>query len=122
MELKRAVFSVLFVPLALGFVASGAALAGPCTVEILKTQERADAKLHRKAAEGPSASQSDFATSHQQPTPATIAQAEKALGEGQAIRAALDALDRARAADLKGDASVCQAELQVAENALKPQP
>jgi hypothetical protein len=103
-------------------LASGAAFAGPCTAEIAKTQAQVDAKLHRKASTGPAARESSIATLHHQPSPESIAAAEKDLGEGASIRTALAELKTARAADHKGDATACQSALTNAQNALKPQP
>ena len=99
-----------------------AAFAGPCTADIGKTQAQIDAKLHRKALAGPTAKESAVATLHHQPSPESIAAAEKALGEGASIRAAIAAVGDARAADDKGDAAGCKAALTKAQNALKPRP
>jgi hypothetical protein len=112
----------VLVPAILTLLGSEAAFAGPCTAEIGKTQAQADAKLHRKALAGPTAKESSIATLHHQPSSETVAEAEKALGEGASLRAALAALKLARAADDKGDAAGCRAALGNAQNALKPRP
>lgn len=117
MILQRVLIPVIFT-----LLASEAAFAGPCTAAIGKTQAQIDAKLNRKALAGPTGTESVDATLHHQPSPESIAAAEKALGEGASIRAAIAALKLARAADDKGDAAGCQAALANAQNALKRQP
>jgi hypothetical protein len=117
MDLHRILLPTIFTLLAFE-----AALAGPCTAEIAKTQAQVDAKLHRKALAGPTGKESSVATLHHQPSPETIAAAEKALGEGASIRAALSELKLARAADDEGDAAGCQSALADARKALRPHP
>jgi hypothetical protein len=95
------------------------AAAGPCTAEIVKIQAKVDAALDRKAGAGKTGSESVAATAHHQPTPETIAAAERALGEGASIRRALDALATGRVADARGDAEGCRAAIANAHKALK---
>ncbi len=66
-----------------------------------------DAKLEAVADAGKSGQQTVGAQLHRQPTPDSIARAEQELREGAAARQAQAALDRARAADTKGDAAGC---------------
>jgi hypothetical protein len=55
--------------------------AGPCSLEIDRTQDRVDAMIAATAAAGPSAPESTAATMHRQPTPNSIAAAEEGLGK-----------------------------------------
>jgi hypothetical protein len=109
----------IFIPFIFVLLVCEAAVAGPCTAEIDKTQARIDAALDRQAGAGNTAAESTAATAHHQPTPETIAAAEKALGEGASIRDALAALEIARAADAQGDAAGCRAAILSAQKALK---
>ena len=100
----------------------GAAVAGPCASEIYDVQVAIDQRLNAAAARGPEAAESSQATMHRQPTPKSLAQAEEQLGDlsPEAVRAAGEAMERARAADASGDAAVCAKALQDAKAALKP--
>jgi hypothetical protein len=106
--------SVIFV-----LISCDSAVAGPCTAEIGKTQAQIDAALDRQAGTGKTGSETAAATAHHQPTPETIAAAEKALGEGASIRDALAALAIGRAADDRGDAAGCREAIANAQKALK---
>ena len=112
--LSRTLFPVIFV-----LISCNSVVAGPCTAKIAKTQAQIDAALDRKAGAGKSAPESAAATAHHQPTPETIAAAERALGEGGSIRKALAALAIGRAADERGDAAGCRAAIANAKKALK---
>jgi hypothetical protein len=96
--------------------------AGPCSVEIDRTQVRVDAKLAAKAAAGPGANESTAALEHRQPTPGSIARAEERLGEVSANLAATvtQALARARAADNAGDKSACEEALADVQRLIGP--
>ena len=112
--------SRILLAVALVLILSNSAIAGrPCRAEIAKTQAEIDAALDRKAGAGKTGSESVAATAHHQPTPQSIAAAERALGEGASIRRALDALANARAADAEGDAERCRAAIANAHQALK---
>jgi hypothetical protein len=92
--------------------------AGPCTKEIDSMQARIDAQLGKTAAAGPSAKQSVEAQMHRQPTPGSMASAERRLGElsPETIVKVNAAMDRAGKADAAGDDAACkQALAEVAE-------
>ena len=81
-----------------------------------------DAKLNAAAAAGPSAPESTtLATLHHQPTPSTVARAEAQLGDisPENARIVTDALDRAHAADERGDVQACRQDLAEAREALR---
>ena len=103
--------------LALSIVTSHA---GPCSLEIDRTQERVDAMIAATAAAGPSVRESTAATMHRQPTPNSIATAEEGLGEGARAERALAAIAQARAADRAGDKSGCQRALADVQRAVAP--
>jgi hypothetical protein len=92
--------------------------AGPCTKDIDSMQARIDAHLGKTAAAGPSAKQSVGAQMHRQPTPGSMANAERQLGElsPETIVKVNAAMDRAGKADAAGDDVACkQALAEVAE-------
>src|SRR5277367_2556036 len=99
----------------------GPCLAGPCAKEISETQAAFDTKLAAAAASGPSAPESTLATLHHQPTPSTVARAEAQLGDisPENARIVTDALDRAHAADERGDVQACRQDLAEAKEALR---
>jgi 3-methyladenine DNA glycosylase/8-oxoguanine DNA glycosylase len=84
------------------------ALAGPCSHAIVRAQIRVDAKIATAAALSRFAPQSRAARLHHQPTPATVAEAERQLNEGGGGAAALAALARAREADRDSDFPACR--------------
>jgi hypothetical protein len=110
----------ILLPLALVLLTAERSWAGPCAPEIDKTQAQIDSALDQQAGAGKSGAIGQAVTDHRQPTPESIAAAEKALGEGASIRQALAALTRARTGDEKGDAAECQSDLAEAQKALKP--
>ena len=75
--------------------------AGPCQGSIDRVQARADAVIAKRAAQGPWRQESLAARRNYQPTPRSIAAAEGA-GNGSRVDRALNALDRARAAEHLG--------------------
>jgi hypothetical protein len=79
--------------------------AGPCTPEIERLQAAVDAIA---AEAGPAGRQTTAATTHHQPTPASIAVATLKLEEAARARRAQAALAEARAADGAGDRPACQ--------------
>lgn len=91
--------------------------AGPCQGSIDRVQARADAVIAKRAAQGPWRRESLAARRNYQPTPRSIAAAEGA-GNGSRVDRALNALDRARAADRSGNSARCNAELNRATRAL----
>jgi hypothetical protein len=78
-----------------------AAEAGPCTTQIEEVSRDIE-RVASGAATGPTAPQSIGAQLHHQPTPSSV---EDALTKARAEARA--ALDRAREADARGDATAC---------------
>ena len=95
--------------------------AGPCTDEINLMQARLDAALEAKAATGPRADESTFATMHRQPTPKSLATVEEKLGSlsSEKADAVLQGMARARAADNAGDKDGCEQALVDVKRALE---
>jgi hypothetical protein len=89
-------------------------LAGPCIKDIESMQTRIEARLNATAAAGPTAKQSVGAQMHRQPTPGSIANAERKLGElsPSTIVKVKEAMDRARKADAAADESGCRKALE----------
>jgi hypothetical protein len=83
-------------------------------------ETRVEARLDMKAADGPTAQESREALLHRQPTPGSIAAAEKALGTASPLL--IDAIRRgmalARDADLAGDLNACRRALSEVESLL----
>ena len=98
------------------------AYAGPCSLEIDKMQARIETKLESNAAAGLGARESTNALLHRQPTPGSIAAAEERLGElsDQKVAAVAQAMERARAADGRGDNRACEQALADAQRAIGP--
>ena len=94
--------------------------AGPCTKDIQSMQARIDAHLGKTAAAGPSAKQSVGAQMHRQPTPGSMANAERQLGElsPETIVKVNAAMDRAEKADAAGDAAACTKALAEVEQTI----
>jgi hypothetical protein len=84
--------------------------AGPCSKDIESMQSKIDARLNAVAAAGPDAKQSVQAQMHRQPTPGSIANAERELGElsPSTIVKVNAAMNRAQKADSAGDESGCR--------------
>ena len=107
---------------AIAFIASvSASYAGPCTDDIDEMQARIDAKAHAMAAAGPTGRQTGAST-HVQPTPRSIGDAEAKLGavSAETVPAVRRAMLRARAADSAGDKSACEEALADAQRAMGP--
>jgi hypothetical protein len=94
--------------------------AGPCSKDIESMQARIDARLNAVAAAGPSAKQSVEAQRHRQPTPGSIASAERQLGElsPSTIVKVNEAMERAQKADTAGDEAACKQALAEVEQAI----
>jgi len=95
----------------LTFILSAApAHAGPCTDRIYETDLDVAKLLGAAAAEGRPAAESAFATMHRQPTPGSIASAERQAGDLTAdqLQAVTEAMDQARHADDEGDEAGCE--------------
>jgi hypothetical protein len=96
------------------------AQAGPCAAKIDKVQAAVDAKIDAIAANGPTSAETRAARLHYQPTPASIAAAERRLRESEGTTRALADLVRARKADRAGQASSCEKALAAARAAITP--
>lgn len=94
--------------LAVGLVIfAPSAQAASCSHEIDRVQAAVDARIDAIAAKDPGVAESRSARLHRQPTPASIAAAERRQrGDARAERA-LGALARARAARRGGDVTGC---------------
>jgi hypothetical protein len=95
---------------------SASAHAASCRDSIGHVQTQVDAAIERRAGEGPWQPESLDALRSRQPTPQSIAAAEGAASA--ALSRALQALDRARAADRAGNISDCVAEVSAAQELL----
>jgi hypothetical protein len=85
--------------------AGGAALSGPCTVQIAQLEGQIR-RTTQSPGSGPTAQQSIAAQLHHQPTPGAVQNAEsKATADADA------ALERSRQADADGNAVACAAAL-----------
>jgi hypothetical protein len=90
--------------------------AGPCSETIASVQAEVDAAIESRAgADGWKAESPNALRSHQ-PTPRSLAATEGR--EGARFEYALDALDRARAADRLGDSATCHEQLANARTVL----
>ncbi|WP_210483657.1 hypothetical protein [Microvirga antarctica] len=98
----------------------GAAIAGPCTVDIDKMQARLDERVDSVAGKGATGKQAETAQLHHQPTPQSIAKAEEKLGEGIPLEPAAAALVQARQADAAGDKAACEASLAEVRRIIGP--
>jgi hypothetical protein len=103
------------------FVASTmACAAGPCAPEIAAMQARLDANLAAIARTGPTAPESAGALEHHQPTPGSIAAAERKLGEipPEANQPITKAMAKAQEADQAGDKAACEQALEEVERTI----
>lgn len=85
------------------------AQAASCSHEIDRAQAAVDARIDAIAAKDPGVAESRSARLHRQPTPASIAAAERRQRGDARVERALDALSRARAANRRGDVTGCLA-------------
>ena len=97
--------------------AASPAFAGTCADEIAHTQVQLDRAIEKDAGSHGWKPESLSALRSHQPTPRSLAEAES--GDGVDFTAALDSLDRARAADRIGDARACSRELAHARAVLR---
>ena len=93
------------------------ALAGSCTRSIAKVQARVDAAIEHGADSDGWKPESLDALRGYQPTPRSLAATEAITGRH--FEAALDSLDRARAADRSGYVTACRRELTNARALLR---
>ena len=110
----------LLTPLAVALLigAVPAAHASSCGEAVIKTQAALDNYIDALAAKGPSAPESTGALLSHDPSPGAIARTEAELGDGDQAELAQQALDRARAAEAKGDAAACEAQVVRARAAI----
>ena len=95
-------------------LATSPAHAGPCARAIASVQTQVDIAIENSAG---SDGESLNALHGYQPTPRSLAASEG--GDGELFVYALDALDRARAADRAADSATCDRELANAKAALR---
>jgi hypothetical protein len=97
-------------------------IAGPCTQDIVQMEIRIDARLNARAAAGPSGTESTAAMMHRQPTPQSIAEAERKLGDlsQQTIDAVRQSMASAKTADQAGDLAGCKRALAEVQKAIGP--
>ena len=96
------------------------AMAGPCLNDIYQADEEIGKVLDAAAAKGKVGAESNFATMHRQPTPATVAGAEQQLGdisEAQ-VKAVRAFMQEARKADAANDKPACEKALADARQML----
>jgi hypothetical protein len=108
----------LLLALALTLCLAAAARAAPCAAEIGRVQAAVDAKIDAIAGSGPESAETRAARLHYQPTPASIAAAERRLHESEGATRALAALVRARKANRAGQESACEDALREARAAI----
>lgn len=98
----------------------GAAQAGPCANDIFQADTAINKRLDAIAANGKPAAESDFATMHRQPTPATIAGAEEKVGDipETGVQDIRKFMAEARQADDAGDKAACEKALSEAKTIL----
>jgi len=96
--------------------------AGPCSRQIDRMQARVDAQFAAKAAAGPAARESTDALMHRQPTPGSVAAAERRFGEttSKTVEAVASAMAAAREADRVGDRDACDRALAEVQRTIGP--
>ena len=101
---------------------TGTGYAGPCSPEIDRMQARVDAQFAAKAAAGPAARESTDALMHRQPTPGSVAAAERRFGEttSKTVEAVASAMAAAREADRVGDRDACDRALAEVQRTIGP--
>lgn len=99
-------------------VSASAAQASSCSPQIDRVQKQIDARIDAIAAASPGDRESRAALLHHQPTPASIAAAERRQRGYAGVKRALRELKRARVADRSGDVKTCEAALAEARAAI----
>jgi hypothetical protein len=94
------------------------AQASSCGGAIDKVQLEVDARIDAIAKTDPGARESRAALLHHEPTPASMAAAERGLRGDASVKRALAALKRARMAQAQGDTKTCEAALAEARAAI----
>jgi hypothetical protein len=97
-------------------------VAGPCASEISRLQFEIDAAIEAHAKAGPFGPEERVATDHWQPTPKTLARAEKRLSGWKGGLRSIRALQDAREADRVGDRDRCKQALLAARRVLQADP
>ncbi len=99
---------------------AGVAQAGPCAGEIYQADIAINRRLDEIAAQGKAGAESTFATTHHQPTPATIAGAEEKVGDvpPSGVQDVRKFMVEARRADDAGDTAACEKALADAKTIL----
>jgi hypothetical protein len=92
--------------------------AASCGKEIDRVQAQVDARIGAIARADPGARETRAATLNHQPTPASIAAAERNQPGDAGVERALKALRRARAADHRHDFKACERALSEARAAI----
>ncbi len=106
-----------YAAISLLLLAASPAWAGPCTNTIASVQAKVTAAIENRAGSDGWKPQSLDATRSYQPTPRSLAATEGR--SGAVLEYALDALDRARAADRAADSATCHQQLTNARAALR---
>jgi hypothetical protein len=106
------VFGPLLLSSVLLVAITGSADAGPCSGEIARAQADADLRIDATAGAGASQPESVGAKLHHQPTPGSVAQAERKAGEGADNEQILALLAQARQSDELGDREACEKALK----------
>jgi len=104
----------------LGALGSSPTRAGPCADDLYRADLEVGKRLDEIAGRGKPAAESTFATTHHQPTPATIAGAEAQVGD--ISESQLDAVRgfmvEAHKADEASDKAACEKAISGARNIL----
>ncbi len=116
----------MIAPVGFGLAALAALLlplparAGPCADDIHETDQAVYARLGAIAAQGKTGAETTFATTHRQPTPGTVAQAEAKAGDlsEDQVNAVTQDMMQARTADAANDLAACEEALAEARKAL----
>ena len=101
-------------------LSTGPSYSGPCRQQIDDVRDAAAAKRNALAEAGKAGGESTAATMHRQPTPKSLSQAEERLGQisDKDAEAYLQAMDRAVAADERGNLTECEKALTEARRVL----
>jgi hypothetical protein len=93
-----------------------------CSAELRRTSKAVDRALDQYASTAPFAPESKFATLNHQPTPSTIARAERRFDNWPNGSEAVAAVQRARKANKAGDTQGCLNALREARMAIGANP
>lgn len=115
----KALMAVMLAAPVVGLASPSWAASKACVVGIERAQAELDARLARSAAAGPFGRETTFATMGRQPTPSSVARAEKQLGDWPGAPKAVAALRQAREAQAVGNDRRCLSAVQSARNAIR---